>query len=88
LVLDVRRPLIATAFAATFRDRRLAALLLLFLEISSSRVEAVLPLSADSAGTLTPSGIGLLFTYAAILGLIFQLPLVQASARMNGLPSC
>jgi hypothetical protein len=69
LVLDVRRPLIATRDVP--RPPPCGAVAL-FLEISSSRVEAVLPLYTDSAGTLTPSGIGLLFTYAAILSVIFQ----------------
>jgi MFS family permease len=75
-----------TALAAAFRDRRLAALLLpiAVLEIAASWVEAVTPLYANNAGTLTPSGVGLLFTYAASLSVIFQLPLVQASARLSG----
>ena len=38
------------------------------LEIAVSWIEAITPLYADAAGTLTPSGIGMLFTYAGVLG--------------------
>jgi MFS family permease len=70
------------AITAVFRDRRLAALLVpvAVIEIAASWIEAVLPLYATGAGTLTPSGVGLLFTYAALLGVVVQLPLVQAVA--------
>ena len=54
------------------------------LEIGASWIEAVTPLYANNAGTLTPSGIGLLFTYAGALSVVFQLPLTQASQRMTG----
>lgn len=75
-----------TALAAAFHDRRLAALLLpiAVIEIALSWVEAVTPLYANNAGTLTPSGVGLLFTYAGLLGMLFQLPVTQASARISG----
>lgn len=75
-----------TALTAAFRDRRLAALLLpvAILEIASSWIEAITPLYASNAGTLTPTGIGLLFTYAGLLSVLFQLPLIQASQRMSG----
>ena len=55
-----------TALTAAFRDRRLAGLLLpiAVIEIALSWIEAVTPLYANNAGTLTPSGVGLLFTYA------------------------
>jgi MFS family permease len=43
-----------------------------------------MPLYADNAGALSPSGIGLLFTYAGALSVVFQLPVIQASARMSG----
>ncbi len=74
------------ALAAAFRDRRLAALLLPIaaLEIGSSWIETVTPLYANNAGTLTPSGVGLLFTYAAALSVLFQFPVIKASARMSG----
>jgi DHA1 family tetracycline resistance protein-like MFS transporter len=75
-----------TALTAAFRDRRLSALLLpvALLEIAASWIEAVMPLYADNAGALSPSGIGLLFTYAGALSVVFQLPVIQASARMSG----
>jgi predicted MFS family arabinose efflux permease len=74
------------ALTAAFRDRRLSALLvpIALLEITASWIEAVMPLYADNTGSLTPSGIGLLFTYAGALTVVFQLPVIQASARMNG----
>ena len=49
-----------------------------------SWIEAITPLYADAAGTLTPSGIGMLFTYAGVLGVIFQLPVTHASKNMTG----
>ena len=75
-----------TALAAALRDRRLAALLMPIaaLEIGASWIEAVTPLYADKAGTLTPTGIGMLFTYAGALSVMFQLPVTQASERMSG----
>ncbi len=74
------------ALTAAFRDSRLAGLLLpvAALEIAASFVQAVLPLDADAAGTLTASGIGLLFTYAGALGVILQMPITQATKRMSG----
>jgi MFS family permease len=74
------------ALTAAFRDRRLAGLLLpvAALEIAVSWIEAITPLYADAAGTLTPSGIGMLFTYAGVLGVIFQLPVTHASKHMSG----
>jgi MFS transporter, DHA1 family, tetracycline resistance protein len=74
------------ALTAAFRDRRLAGLLLpiAVIEIALSWIEAVTPLYANNAGTLTPSGVGLLFTYAGLLGVLFQLPVTQASARISG----
>jgi MFS family permease len=75
-----------TALGAAFRDNRLAALLvpIAALEIATSWIEAVLPLYATNAGTLTPSGVGLLFTYAAALNVVFALPVTQASTRVPG----
>jgi MFS family permease len=75
-----------TALGAAFRDSRLAALLvpIAALEIATSWIEAVLPLYAADAGALTPSGVGLLFTFAATLNVVFALPVTQASARLPG----
>ncbi len=74
------------ALGAVLRDPRLAALLLpvLLLQMTGSWIESVLPLAATDAGTLTPSGVGLLFTYAGIFSVCFQLPILQASARLAG----
>jgi MFS family permease len=74
------------ALAAVFRDSRLAGLLLpvAALEIAASFIQAVLPLDADAAGTLTASGIGLLFAYAGAIGVILQMPITQATKRMSG----
>lgn len=71
---------------AAFRDRRLAGLLMPIaaMEIALSWIEAVTPLYANNAGTLTASGVGLLFTYAGALGVLFQLPVTQASSQMSG----
>jgi MFS transporter, DHA1 family, tetracycline resistance protein len=75
-----------TALTAVFRDRRLAALLMpvAAIEIASSWIEAVMPLYATGAGTLTPSGVGLLFTYAGALNVLFALPVTHGSARVPG----
>jgi MFS transporter, DHA1 family, tetracycline resistance protein len=69
-----------------FRDSRLAGLLLpvAALDIAVSWIQAVMPLYADAAGTLSASGIGWLFTYAGALGVVLQLPLTQATSRMSG----
>jgi MFS family permease len=73
-----------TALAAVFRDGRLAGLLVpvAALEIATSWIEAVLPLYAANAGALSPSGVGLLFTYSAGLSALIGLPLTAASARL------
>ena len=75
-----------TALTAVFRDGRLAALLLPIaaLEIVSSWIETVMPLYATNAGALTPSGVGLLFTFAAAFNVVFQLPVTEASSRLPG----
>jgi MFS transporter, DHA1 family, tetracycline resistance protein len=74
------------ALSAVFRDRRLAALLapIAVLEIAASWIEAVTPLYAHNAGTLSASGVGLLFAFAGALAAVFQLPVTQASARWSG----
>jgi MFS transporter, DHA1 family, tetracycline resistance protein len=75
-----------TALGAALRDRQLAGLLLSIsvLEIAVSWIEAVTPLYATAAGALTPTGIGMLFAYAGVIGVIFQLPVTQASQRISG----
>ena len=75
-----------TALGAAFRDRRLAGLLLSIsvLEIAVSWIEAVTPLYATAAGALTPTGIGMLFAYAGAIGVVFQLPITQATQRISG----
>jgi len=75
-----------TALGAAFRDRRLAWLLISIsvLEIAVSWIEAVTPLYATAAGAVSPTGIGLLFAYAGVIGVIFQLPVTQASQRISG----
>ena len=75
-----------TALGAALRDRRLAGLLLSIsaLEIAVSWIEAVTPLYATAAGAVTPTGVGLLFAYAGVVGVIFQLPVTHASQRFSG----
>ncbi len=71
---------------AVFRDSRLAGLIIpvALLEIAASWIASITPLYADAGGTLTASGIGLLFTYAGALGVILQMPITQATERMSG----
>ncbi len=71
---------------AVFRDSRLAGLIIpvALLEIVASWIASITPLYADAGGTLTASGIGLLFTYAGALGVIMQMPITQATERMSG----
>jgi predicted MFS family arabinose efflux permease len=74
------------ALAAAFRDSRLAGLLvpIAVLEIAASWIQSITPLYADAAGTLTAAGIGVLFTYEGALGVLFQLPVTEATERMSG----
>ena len=74
------------ALTAVFRDSRLAGLIVpvALMEIAASWIAAITPLYADAGGTLTASGIGLLFTYAGALGVVLQMPITQASERMSG----
>jgi MFS transporter, DHA1 family, tetracycline resistance protein len=71
---------------AVFRDSHLAGLIVpvALMEIAASWIAAITPLYADAGGTLTASGIGLLFTYAGALGVVLQMPITQASERMGG----
>ncbi|TGT72683.1 MFS transporter [bacterium M00.F.Ca.ET.159.01.1.1] len=63
------------ALLPAFRDGRLAKLLVwvVLFEISGNWIEAVIPLYAQDAGTLTPSGVGTLFAYAAALTVGLQM---------------
>ena len=74
------------ALTAVFRDSHLAGLIVPFalLEIVASWIASITPLYADAGGTLTASGIGLLFTYAGALGVVLQMPITQATERMSG----
>jgi DHA1 family tetracycline resistance protein-like MFS transporter len=74
------------ALTAVFRDSRLAGLIVpvALMEIAASWIASITPLYADAGGTLTASGIGLLFTYAGALGVVLQMPITQASERMGG----
>jgi MFS transporter, DHA1 family, tetracycline resistance protein len=74
------------ALTAVFRDSRLAGLIVpvALMETAGSWIASITPLYADAGGTLTASGIGLLFTYAGALGVVLQMPITQASERMGG----
>jgi predicted MFS family arabinose efflux permease len=74
------------ALTAVFRDSHLAGLIIpvALMEIAASWIAAITPLYADAGGTLTASGIGLLFAYAGALGVVLQMPITQASERMSG----
>ncbi|WP_421914490.1 MDR family MFS transporter [Mesorhizobium sp.] len=71
-----------SALLPAFRDGRLAKLLLwvVLFEVAGNWTEAVIPLYARDAGTLTPSGVGALFAYAAALTVGLQM-LVSRIAR-------
>ncbi|PBC07771.1 MFS transporter [Mesorhizobium sp. WSM3859] len=64
-----------SALLPAFRDGRMAKLLawVVLFEISGNWIEAVIPLYAQDAGTLTPSGVGALFAYAAALTVALQM---------------
>ena len=74
-----------SALLPALRDRRLGGLLLCFmlLELSGSWVETVLPLSVQAAGTLSPSGVGLLFTFGSVLTAVLQIPVTRLTARFS-----
>lgn len=71
---------------AAFRDRRLAALMVpvALIELAASWIGAIVPLYAEAGGTLTASGIGLLFAYAGAIGVVLQMPITHATERMRG----
>ena len=64
-----------SALLPAFRDGRLAKLLLwvVLFEVAGNWIEAVIPLYAQDAGTLTLSGVGALFAYAAALTVGLQM---------------
>ena len=64
-----------SALLPAFRDGRLATLLawVVLFEIAGNWIEAVIPLYAQDAGTLSPSGVGTLFSYAAALTVGLQM---------------
>lgn len=74
------------ALFAVLRDARLAALLIPIaaMALASSWIEAVMPLYANSGAGLSPSAIGLIFTYSAGLSMICQLPVTHASENWSG----
>jgi MFS family permease len=74
-----------SALLPALRDRRLGGLLLCFmlLELSGSWVETVLPLSVHTTGVLSPSGVGLLFTFGAVLSAVLQIPVTRLTARFS-----
>jgi MFS transporter, DHA1 family, tetracycline resistance protein len=74
------------ALTAVFHDSHLAGLIapVALLEIAASWIASITPLYADAGGTLTASGIGLLFTYAGALGVVLQMPITSATERMSG----
>jgi MFS transporter, DHA1 family, tetracycline resistance protein len=71
---------------AVFRDSHLAGLIVpvALMEIAASWIASITPLYADAGGTLTASGIGLLFAYAGAIGVALQMPITQATGRMSG----
>lgn len=72
-----------TALVPIFTDLRLARLIgwVVLIEIASGWLETVLPLYAHDAGGLSPSAVGLLFSYAACLTVALQLPVGALAAR-------
>jgi MFS family permease len=74
-----------SALMPALRDRRLGGLLLCFmlLEVSGSWVETVLPLYVHAAGTLSPSGVGLLFTFGAVLVTVLQIPVTRLTRDLS-----
>ena len=77
-----------SALFPAFRDRRLAMLLLWFvlLEIVDGWSAAVIPLYANGEHALSPSGVGLLFTYGAAVMALLQWPVTKWSERISSYP--
>ncbi|MFA6031532.1 MAG: MFS transporter [Myxococcota bacterium] len=76
-----------SALLPAFHDGRLARLLLwvVLFEVAGNWIEAVIPLYAHDAGTLTPSGVGALFAYAAALTVGLQM-LVSRMVQARSAP--
>ncbi|WP_288587046.1 MFS transporter [uncultured Methylobacterium sp.] len=74
------------ALGAVMRDRTLAGLLvpLAVIEIASSWIETVIPLQATSSGSLTAAGVGWLFAYANLLGVVGQMPVLRLCRAAPG----
>ncbi|TGP31991.1 MFS transporter, partial [bacterium M00.F.Ca.ET.228.01.1.1] len=75
------------ALLPAFRDGRLAKLLVwvVLFEIYGNWIEAVIPLYAQDAGTLTPSGVGTLFAYAAALTVGLQMLVSRLAEALSAL---
>lgn len=75
-----------SALGAVFHDRRLAWILtpLAIMQIATSWIESVIPLAATKSGALTPAEVGWLFSYAGLLGVIFQMPVLRLCRSMPG----
>lgn len=73
------------ALLPVFGSARLAKLLLwaFAIEVAAGWMESVLPLSSTDSHMLTPSQVGLLFTYSAMLMVIFQIPVTHLLARVS-----
>jgi MFS transporter, DHA1 family, tetracycline resistance protein len=76
-----------SALLPALRDGRLAKLLLWFvlLEVCGNWIESVLPLYARHAGLLTPSGVGLVFSYAAVLTVCLQMAVSRIGEARSAL---
>ncbi|CDX16604.1 conserved membrane hypothetical protein [Mesorhizobium sp. ORS 3324] len=76
-----------SALLPVFRDGGLARLLLwvVLFEISGNWIEAVIPLYAQDAGTLSPSGVGTLFAYAAALTVGLQMLVSRFAEALSAL---
>lgn len=77
-----------SALLPALRDRRLAALLLWFtiIEIVSSWPEVVTPPYAHHAHALSAPGVGLLFSYAAMVEALMQWPVAKWGSRVAAFP--
>jgi MFS transporter, DHA1 family, tetracycline resistance protein len=76
-----------SALLPALRDGRLARLLLWFVlfEVCGNWIESVLPLYARHAGLLTPSGVGLMFSYAAVLTVCLQMAVSRIGQARSAL---
>ncbi|MBE7209437.1 MAG: MFS transporter [Gluconacetobacter diazotrophicus] len=77
-----------SALLPALRDRRLASLLLWFtlFDVTGNWIESVIPLYAHDAGTLSASGIGALFSFAALLTVVLQLAVGRLGEGRGPLP--